>query len=133
MSIKFKDNSQEILEKFKQAKNNALEAIGMAAEGYVQDETPVDTGRLRHSITWASKEHEGFTHSYSDNNGNSFSDSVGSGADEDSVYIGTNVVYAEGIETGTHRKAGGAHMIQRGIQNNQDEYKRLAENEFKNA
>lgn len=48
----------------------ALEAIGMQAEGYAKMLCPVDTGRLRNSIT----------HSVE--------------ADGGKVYIGTNIEYA---------------------------------------
>ena len=47
---------------------NGLEAIGLTAETYAKKETPVDTGRLRNSIS-----HE---------------------TDKEAVYIGTNVEYA---------------------------------------
>lgn len=106
MSIKFKDNSQEILSKFGKAKDNALTAIGMTAEGYAKDETPVDTGRLRNSMANA--------------------------VDGDSVYIGSNVVYAPYVELGTRSNVA-HHMLQKAATNHSDEYKRLAENEFKNA
>lgn len=55
----------------------ALEAIGLAAEGYAKEECPVDTGRLRSSISHAK--------------------------DDDAAYIGTNVEYAPYIELGTSR------------------------------
>lgn len=60
----------------------ALEIIGLTAENYAKKACPVDTGRLRNSIT----------HVIS--------------PDENAVYIGTNVEYAEAVELGTsHQKA----------------------------
>lgn len=83
MEVKLKDNSEEILDKFEEAKFAALEAIGMKAEKYAKRELTnfpaVDTGRLRNSITHA----------------------IETGADEDAVYIGTNVEYGKWIELGT--------------------------------
>lgn len=55
----------------------SLEEIGLVAEGHAKKECPVDTGRLRNSITHLTK------------------------PDEKAVYIGTNVEYAEFVELGT--------------------------------
>ena len=56
----------------------ALEEIGLMAERYAKNDCPVDTGRLRNSIT-----HE---------------------TDNDSVYIGTNVEYGKYVELGTSKR-----------------------------
>ncbi len=58
----------------------ALEEIGLTAEGYAKKACPVDTGRLRNSITHAV----------------SSAESV--------VYVGTNVEYAAYVELGTSRQ-----------------------------
>lgn len=55
----------------------ALEAIGLTAEAYAKLECPVDTGRLRNSISHARDDH--------------------------AAYIGTNVIYAPFVELGTSR------------------------------
>ena len=56
--------------------------MGLAAEGYAKAACPVDTGRLRNSITHVAR------------------------TDEKAVYIGTNVEYAPDVELGTvHQKA----------------------------
>ena len=41
----------EVLAELEQAKKQALEAVGLQAEGYAQMYAPVDTGRLRNSIS----------------------------------------------------------------------------------
>lgn len=51
MSVEFKDNTQEFLSLLDSAKNRGLKAISMTAELYAKKETPVDTGRLRNSIS----------------------------------------------------------------------------------
>lgn len=66
--FEFEDNSGEILQAFENAVQRGLEAIGETAEGYAKDDCPVDTGRLRNSITNQVKDEE--------------------------VYIGSNVEYA---------------------------------------
>lgn len=69
-----KDNRAAVNRMILRAIATALEEIGLRAEGYAKKLTPVDTGRLRNSITH-----------------------VISGND---VYIGTNVEYAPYIEMG---------------------------------
>lgn len=64
------DNSAEVIEAKNEAIMRALEAIGLQAEGYAKLKAPVDTGRLRNSIT----------HSLA--------------PEEEAVYVGTNVEYA---------------------------------------
>ena len=68
MKVDFKDNSEQVLSAMEKAMKNGLEAIGLTAETYAKQETPVCTGGLRNSIS-----HE---------------------TDKEAVYIGTNVEYA---------------------------------------
>ena len=75
MSIKFIDNSKEVLAAMLEAKARALESCGLVAEGYAKKATPVDTGNLRNSIS-----HK---------------------VTEDAAYIGTNTEYAPYVEFGT--------------------------------
>ena len=106
MSYEVKDNTEEVLSALERAKERALEAIGIAAEGYAKEETPVDTGRLRNSISHAT--------------------------DDEAAYIGTNVEYAPYVELGgRHNKA--HHMLQRAASEHREEYKRLLEDSMKNA
>lgn len=75
------DNREAIAEAIDQALATALEEVGLVAEGYVKRACPVDTGRLRNSITHIVD--EGTRH----------------------VVIGTNVEYAPYVELGTrHQK-----------------------------
>jgi len=76
----------------------ALEEIGLAAERFAKRETPVDTGRLRNSIT----------HVIS--------------TDEQAVYVGTNVPYGRFVELGVKGRAG-VHMLQNAASNHQDYYR----------
>lgn len=71
----FKDNSKEILQLMAEAKARALERCGLEAESYAKDLSPVDTGRLRNSISHKT--------------------------DDDNAYIGTNLEYAPYVELGT--------------------------------
>lgn len=83
ITVEFEDNSPEVLEALKNAVERGLMACGETAVGYAQDKCPVDTGRLRGSITYE--------------------------VDGDDCYIGTNVEYAQYVEfgTGIHAESGG--------------------------
>ena len=94
MEVKITDNS----ELFKKAKDEAVEralvAVGMTAERHAKEQCPVDTGRLRNSITYATSQYKG-QGSYTDNHGNSFNDATARASPEkNAVYIGSNVEYA---------------------------------------
>ena len=106
MSYSYKDNTEEVLSAMEKAIERGLEAIGLTAEGHAKKETPVDTGRLRNSIS-----HE---------------------VEDRAAYIGTNVEYAPYVELGA-RGRDGKHMLQRAATEHTDEYKRLMEDAMKNA
>ena len=102
-----KDNTDEVLSAMEKAIERGLEAIGMTAEEHAKkNETAVDTGRLRNSISHA--------------------------VDDKAAYIGTNVEYAPYIELGARGRQG-LHFLQRAATEHTDEYKRLMEDSMKNA
>lgn len=74
------NNAKQISGMFAPAIAKALEEIGLLAEGYAKKECPVDTGRLRNSITHAVVSRER------------------------SVYVGTNVEYGPYVELGTRKQ-----------------------------
>lgn len=106
MKVDFKDNSEQVLSAMEKAIKNGLEAIGLTAEGHAKKITPVDTGRLRNSISHAT--------------------------DKEAAFIGTNVEYAIFVEAGARGRKG-VHMLQRAASEHTDEYKRLMEDSMKNA
>lgn len=74
------DNRREVADAIDQALAAALEEVGLAAEGFAKRLCPVDTGRLRNSITHVTR------------------------PGEKAVYIGTNVEYGPYVEYGTARQ-----------------------------
>lgn len=74
------NNSEQIAAAMDKAIAKALTLIGLKAEGNAKSICPVDTGRLRNSITNAIN------------------------TEENAVYIGTNVEYGPCIELGTSRR-----------------------------
>ena len=133
MSVKINDNSAKFLEDFERKLLVGLEAIGIEAEGNAKEDAnmPVDTGRARNSITWATKAKEGEGFSYSDDEGNNFNDQIGTGADEHSVYIGSNVEYFPYIEEGS-RTISAHHVLRNAIVKHKDEYLEMLRDAFKN-
>lgn len=134
MDVKFTDNSDKVLSDLEKAIKRGLEAIGMTGEEYAKRDPnmPVDTGRARNSITWATKENEGKSFSYSDKKGNKFLDQRGTGADDRSVYLGSNVDYFPPIELGG-RNISARHVLQRAVTEHPDEYKALIKESLENA
>ena len=106
MSYTYKDNSKAVLDALQRAKKRGLEAIGLTAEGHAKKNTPVDTGRLRNSVSHAT--------------------------DDEAAYIGTNVEYAPYVELGAQGRKG-VHMLQRAATEHTDEYKRLMRESMENA
>lgn len=139
MSYTYKDNTDEVLSALEKAKIRGLTAIGMTAEGHAKKKITqakaVDTGRLRNSITFAVSGESANISSYSGDHGEEGGTYSGTAPNdkEKAVYIGTGVEYAIGIETGSHRKAGGVHFLQDAATGHTDEYKRLMEDSMKNA
>lgn len=130
-----KDNTKEVLESLEKAIERGLEAIGLTAEGYAKkNETAIDTGLLRNSITYAISGESPHIKSYKDNAGNQSGTYEGNAPkDKDkAVYIGTNVEYAPYIELGTSSREG-LHFLQRAATEHTAEYKRLLEDSMKNA
>lgn len=106
MSFTTKDNTKEVLAALEKAIDRGLEAIGLTAEEYTKKETPVDTGRLRNSMSHA--------------------------VQDKAAYIGTNVEYALYVELGVQGRQG-VHMLQRAATEHTSEYKKLMEDSMKNA
>jgi HK97 gp10 family phage protein len=101
-----KDNVQECLEALAKAKIRGLNAIGAAAEKHAKAICPVDTGRLRNSITHTE--------------------------DGENAYIGTNVEYAPYVELGTSKQKAQPYLRPAATEHD-DEYKALMEASLKNA
>ena len=101
LDIIFKSNREKVDKEVQAAIERGLEACGLQAEGYAKKLCPVDTGRLRNSITHTRGERE---------------------MEE---YIGTNVKYAPYVEYGTSRGPGPRPYIRPAVEDHADTYKRI--------
>ena len=100
--VKITDNRPQVKKEFDIKLALALKLIGQKAEGYAKDDCPVDTGRLRNSIS--------------------------NKIDGNDVYIGTNVEYAPYVEFGDSKhEVGKAHFLRDAATTHGEEYKRIAE------
>lgn len=124
MNFNLISHRREVIEAMETAKLAALEAVGSQCAGYASMLAPHDTGRLRNSITWATKLSEGRSFSYRDDLGNFYTDSVGIGVPEDSVCVGTNVEYAVYQEMGTSKVAAQPYL-RPAVENHLNEYKKI--------
>lgn len=102
-SVSLTDRSEEVIKAMKDQVNDWLDLIGEDAASTAADKAPVDTGRLKNSISHAVDE------------------------SEPAVYIGTNVEYAPYQEFGTSKGIVGKHFIQFGATAHTAEYKMLLE------
>lgn len=104
MDLRFTDNSEEILRCMAEAKLRALEKCGLKAEGYAKKLAPVDTGRLRNSISHKVGNGADTEFTYTarvDGKKQEYTSHTVGGDEADAVYIGTTVRYAVNVELGT--------------------------------
>jgi len=100
MEVLVKNSNIDLVkEELDNAIARALEAIGMQAENYAKMECPVDTGRLRNSITHEQE-------------------------NENTEVIGTNVEYAPYVEMGTS-KSRAQPFLEPAVVEHVDEYKEI--------
>lgn len=128
-TINIISHKDEVLNELSRKINLALNAIGAKAEEYAKKDCPVDTGRLRNSITYATNTYAG-TGSYTDKNGNHYNDATGfSTPSEGEVYIGTNVEYAKIVEYNdrANHPSGKAHFLRDSATTHGKEYKKIVQ------
>lgn len=133
MEVKFEDHSKEVLSAAEKAKKRALWAIGAAAEGHAKEDPnmPVDTGRARNSIAFATYGKSGTTIDYDSETKKEKKQTVKT-EDKDSVYLGSNVDYFPYIELGA-LTIFARHVLYNAATGHGQEYKDLAEESYKNA
>jgi HK97 gp10 family phage protein len=98
------DNTEKVLEAFVKQVNQGLNAIGLQAEKYAKQLCPVDTGRLRNSITHV--------------------------VDGNDVYVGTNVEYGKYVELGTVKQKAQPYLKPAATEHGED-YKKILEHYLK--
>ena len=140
-SVDLQDNSKLILDAFQKQVKMGLEAIGATAEGHAKANCPVDTGRLRNSITWAVDGKQGGANEWRSGGAKkpqNLQDAQPSDYEKhgepglNTVVIGTNVEYAPPQEyfDMAHR-VGQAHFLRDAATTHGNDYKKLMEGALK--
>jgi HK97 gp10 family phage protein len=106
MQIRLIDNSPQVIKALTAAEEEVLWEIGMLVDNEATENAPVDTGRLRNSIT-----HE---------------------VEGRYAVIGTPVEYAPHVELGTS-KAKAQPFLRPAVEENINEIKKIIENGLKNT
>lgn len=130
------DNSAEFLDALKKAKEAALTEMGLRAERHAKEKftsyskPPIDTGRLRASVSFATKTSKGEGTGRDPAKTSDYSPMAT--PDEDFMVLGTNVEYAPYIELGTS-KMDARPFLEPAIMEHLDEYKEIIEKNMKNV
>ena len=121
-SIDMTDHTKEILEAMRQQVANGLEAIGGEMERHAKEGCPVDTGRLRNSITFATAtvQSDANTSGGADAKPEDYAMKANPGQYE--VVVGTNVEYAAENEY-YHRDK--KHFLKNAAANHSTDYKNI--------
>lgn len=111
------DNTDLFLSEFERKVRAGLAAIGATAERHAKANCPVDTGRLRNSITFATAHEQG---------GGPGASAVLARPADHTVYIGTNVEYAPPQEFYNYsHKTGKAHFLRDAASTHGKEYQAI--------
>ncbi len=102
VTIKLTSKKDEVIQAAESQLLLGLEFIGTEGEGFAKEQCPVDTGRLRASITHATVR------------------------EELAAYIGTNVEYAPYVEyRDVKHESGNAHFLRNAAADHSDRYREL--------
>lgn len=124
----------EVKEELEYRIPSILNALGLEAQGNAITEISnmgaVDTGRLRNSITYVTAHDQGQPNTQGGDPALPSDYAPHGSAEDDKVYIGTNVEYAPYIELGTS-KMPGRPFLKSAITNYQQDYKRIIKDGLK--
>ena len=131
ISVKVVSHKDDVMRECERKIGAALEAIAQTASSYAKIACPVDTGRLRNSITGVAMKQDGMTQTPSGGAPAEAGDSSVRGEPPvNSVAIGTNVRYAERIELGSSIQAPSG-FLRVTLAEHLGEYKKLFETALK--
>ena len=121
------DNTRQVLAELERKIDLAMKVVGEAAEGYAKEGCPVDTGRLRNSITYVTRNYQSPPNTNKHPNGQKDaepSDYHANGTPKiGEVWIGSNVEYAAVQEYGDfNHTVGHSHYLQGAANKHAKEY-----------
>lgn len=125
-NVKLKDHTKAVDKELDKRVKQGMRQVGEAAAGHARNNCPVDTGRLKNSITYAVFGTSGKSRTYRDDGKGkrgkktAYNDRIGSVPKEPwQVQIGSNVVYAARQEFEHGSKA---HFLKNAIGNHNKQY-----------
>ena len=128
IQISVTDNSQEVLDELKKRIAQGLNAIGVTAEKHAKANCPVDTGRLRNSITYAVTGGQGSPNTEGGQAAKPSDYAKHAEPEYNEVVVGTNVEYAARQELYDYAHHNGrAHFIRDSLATHGDDFKKLME------
>ena len=122
--VKVIDNRDENKKELEELIEKALVECGITAQGYAILLCPVDTGRLRNSIVYATSDAKGQGNQQPGAKASSKDTEVKQKVKENYVCIGSNVEYAPYVENGTSKRVG-RHFLMRALSYHVEEYKEI--------
>lgn len=145
-NFKMTSHKDEVLDELDEKIEIALEEIGLEAEKYAKKKCPVDTGRLRNSISHlvsgqGAKTVEYTAREYTTTKSGkkskrrktvncSYQTGSASGDNSKTVYIGTNVEYAPYVEFGTSKQKPQPYL-KPAVTEHVDKYRRIVKSTLK--
>ena len=123
ITINMTDHSPEFLEAAARQIGLALEAIGGEAEKFAKRDCPVDTGRLRNSITFATATAKGQPNQDGGANAKAEDYETHGQPEADALYVGTNVEYAADQEYFGRKP----HFLRNSLTQHGEDYKKIME------
>lgn len=127
-SIKIEDFTDDVMRAVEEQIPLALKGIGVTASTYAQEDCPVDTGRLHNSIAWATSDASGGGDDGKRGDNKDGPSNPNGTPEVGTVYIGSNVEYAEEVEFGNHKhKVGKKHFLRDALKDHADEWQQHLE------
>lgn len=130
VNVNVTSHVKEVLDELDNAKDRALTTIGLRAERHAKGYCPVDTGRLRNSITFATSKSQGSANGSPGEPADPADYKMRGTPSKDTVVLGTNVSYAPRIEMGGSKKAPEG-FLKPAVMNHMDEYRSIAKSVLK--
>lgn len=126
IDVRITNNSTAVLRELSEKVEAALIACGHEAERYAKKNSPVDTGRLKNSITFVTNKFQSDANTSGRENAKADDYKPKATPENNAVYIGTNVEYAEVQEFGSYNHTvGKQHFLRDSVAQHQDKYKAI--------
>lgn len=128
MNVNISSNTNTLKKDVEEKIQKALKAIGLQAETHAKENCPVDTGRLRNSITFATVSYQSPANTNKHPNGQADAEPsdyrLQGTPEKHEVVVGTNVEYAPDVEyRDIAHRTGKAHFLRDSMDKHKKEFK----------